>query len=1007
MPEKENWFIVLDLSPDTTDEATIEKALRAKKASWSSTSTQSNLEAKRKAQNYLARVDEIRGVLLDPAKRRKEADEARRILTDLKTRQMAILEEAINNYFQAHPENEYSDRLITSIMKGNPSLKLISREDMVALLEAKGYHAVATAKGTAKPAQAKPLLESSHFDQICSLLRELGNETLYEFLQVDRECSINVLQSTAASLAAEIKRLAKTDDISKLRDMACGHAQAMFKDAQTKAKYDNTLERSRLDEFKMIIEMYGEDSIIQPQELKLYLTKTRAKNIHDDEAMAYLTTICDNRGWKIVPSESAMAVPEQCGLCGQFAKDDASARCWHCGKPYIQPCPQCGKEFPTSRHACPACGLNINDAALAERHLKAGELELTAKRFEAAVTEFKRALQIREHWAKAEEALKEAQSQLAERQKEHQAILRLVAQSLFEQSKPRIAAYSLRFDPNDLTEAKKASEAGLERARRSAEEADRLIRQGQHEAGLDQHLCALGSCADYSPSLRAIKGLPPEAPGELTLTRNGKQIGLKWSASKSRGPIRYLLVRKRNTSPTRYDDGELLRTQSELAAQDERPAPGVCWHYAVFAERYGAYSVRGAAAEPIVLAGEIEELDAQAGDGSVNLRYRLSPEALGLEAWRKPGAAPTRPGDGIAVALSDTCLIDTGLENGKPYGYLIVTRYKSPKAGGADILSDGTRLVLTPMSPPPMLRDLTGSCQNGQIQLSWSPVAAPARLRFYKSAKPCSYKPGQLISLAHADALGEALTPSGDSSFVLPLAGCQGRLYFTPLVYIAETGVIGPSLSLSTIRDVSALAVLRHGKDLACTWEWPEGVPSVRLCLGEARPAQGPDDPQARLLNIPRDLYQRAGLALISNAPEGPCHVTAYACGPQEDYSGGVTRAVAGQQEVRFAYEVVCRKAFLQRKVKEVFVELHSDVAVTLPPLGVYFAANTPPLTAAKGTRILHLTRLELAAGQGRIAIEPSLVPQPGYLKLFFDDPQQALVYRLIPNGNKDKLFVG
>ena len=82
--ERENFYILLGLpfDPPVDDDATIQAAIKKKKQEWSA---QANNPFMKDAARYIKMVGEIKKVMLDPAQRAQEADNARQIKNQKKS----------------------------------------------------------------------------------------------------------------------------------------------------------------------------------------------------------------------------------------------------------------------------------------------------------------------------------------------------------------------------------------------------------------------------------------------------------------------------------------------------------------------------------------------------------------------------------------------------------------------------------------------------------------------------------------------------------------------------------------------------------------------------------------------------------------------------------------------------------------------------------------------------------------------------------------------------------
>ena len=222
----ENYFILLELpfDPPESDTNKINEAIAKKQAQWSR--DQSNPVKKAKASEYLAALEDMKKVMLDPATRKQEAAKAKQI-KDSKAKEL----EAKLSLYRAK-----GDQLSEKDLK-----------QLVKVFGAFGFTADEIKKkfgsGHKKQEKIDPseVLDKTQARNVQNFMQQLDmkNKTLYDFLGLAPSSSCNQLCEVADSMKKKI--LAKGDKTG--RDNAvqslCGLCVVIFKDAASKRKYDN------------------------------------------------------------------------------------------------------------------------------------------------------------------------------------------------------------------------------------------------------------------------------------------------------------------------------------------------------------------------------------------------------------------------------------------------------------------------------------------------------------------------------------------------------------------------------------------------------------------------------------------------------------------------------------------------------------------------------------------------------------------------------------------------
>ncbi len=503
--------------------------------------------------------------------------------------------------------------------------------------------------------------------------------------------------------------------------------------------------------------------------------------------------------------------------------------------------------------------------------------------------------------------------------------------------------------------------------------------------------------------------LPPRAAGpppppSLRVRRQGKGLRLTWEAAPCAGAVTYWVVRKPGSPPVDPSDGTVLDEVRGTRFDDERLPSGTL-HYAVFTVRDGVASRRGATDRPWLIPRPVSGLTAEVGGRRVLLRWKPPQGCTEVEVWRStPGEEAGEPRHRVAVE-GDSAL-DTEVVSGQPYVYEVVPVFPW---GESRERGPGYRIHLTPAPPPPPVIDLAARLDGATVELRWtSPRLPRAGVEIRLCRDLPAGNPGDLISVDRAGRFGPPVA-AGRGAAEVELAE-HGVYYFVPLTVLGETAVVGRAAAVAYVEEVGGLEARAAGPRIVLTWQWPAAAAEVRICYSYRR---YPEDPAAghvhRAVDLDRAGYDEDDGWVLGDAERRRHFFTVFARHPESGlYSAGRRVLVPMGQTPRVAYRVVTRKSLWKRQVTEAHVELTAvdQGCDLLEGLQVVLKERHPPLAADDGVVLTTVGALALEDGAATIAIPDAHLARKGYLKLFFDNPEDAQMVRLRPAA-KEHLRLG
>ncbi len=998
----DNYYIVLELSPDVTDWPTIEGTIESARRKWSHQKVSGNPTQQREAGKWLNQIPTIKAELQDEDSRRKMAGEARRLLAQQDQALHSTLDEFVallsSRAVDASHLKKWKSHLKKSLNKE------VSEDDIRRYLQGRGIQIVSTPQGDAK-SPGRPTLEASIAKEIQEQLTELHHDNLYDFLGMGEQSSTDRLRLRAEAINREIQQKGLTDPVSTMRKGLAGHAQNIFKTDESRARYDATYSLSGMDKFESKLEILALDrnEVLTAEALEPILAAAKAKGIQRDLALEYIEGRAKKRKWKLLLSANSNAQRLRvCGSCRAVAKTPTDARCHNCGRALILPCPQCQTPTPTEDQACSNCGFSTGDRPIVDGLIREAQEHQAAGRFADAKATLATAKGMWPMYSAIHDAEQALTKVAAEQTAATERIEQLVRQNRLEAASTAVdrARRELGVAIAPLVERK--IDDGLARARRMAAEAEALRQRGDNEGAIQKFSDLLRICADFTPAVRALAAIPPPSPSAAYASVDGENVSLQWRAPASKSPLAYRIIRKAHGAPSSEKDGSALAEVNDTRYDDTNVPPGTPWFYAIYSVRGPALSTVAATTGPHLRAADVTELTARGENHRVALQWKAPPNCVSVVVARAEGRVPSSRREGRNVPVSGHSAVDDGLINGRPYGYRVIAQYRDPKTPSGLVDAPGAGILATPVEPPAAVTDLSARLDQGVVLLGWTPPNR-GRVQIRVAAKDPGLRSGHIMSVGESAIAGQPVPESGPGHAQLPMRQ-SGRLFFTPLTVVNETVSVGTSTVITSIENVAKLDSQRQGNTIHLTWRWPPGVQQVLVAWRYDRTPLGPDDPesQARKVRLPE--YQSKGMWSLEKAAQKPHYFAVYARdGDAEIYSSGVNRVEASGSEAVVKYRVGFKRGFFGRKPTQAWLELSCPELDRLPPVKAVLKPNLPPVRDTDGKVIATAGGVQFSGGAARIDLP---VADIGFVKLFFEDSAQARVIRLLP-ASKDQLKLG
>lgn len=367
-----------------------------------------------------------------------------------------------------------------------------------------------------------------------------------------------------------------------------------------------------------------------------------------------------------------------------------------------------------------------------------------------------------------------------------------------------------------------------------------LITQARREASRNEterndekivQLCrqALQICQDASEAKTLLTQLPPGPPSNLQATVRGDVVQLTWDESAS-AETRYLIVRKPHSRPLAAADGEALATIADTRYDDKTLEVGVPTFYAIFADRGGVRSARGALiTKPVMRIQQVQHVTKVVEERRIYLKWEPPPHVHEVIVRRSEGAFPKDSNAGRALfVVNQREASDTQIENGRTYFYSIFSTFRD--YDGALRITTPVRVEVFAQVPPPPIADLklsaTSAGAQRQIYLQWTPPPQ-GDVVILHTQKTVNLHFGQSLPRQELENYGRVLA-TRENQLTQPIKQV-GTHYFYPVVVVQSTGYVGQRQEYFCLNDVTNVRVEDLDHTLRIRWDWPPNCEEVEL----------------------------------------------------------------------------------------------------------------------------------------------------------------------------------
>lgn len=572
------------------------------------------------------------------------------------------------------------------------------------------------------------VIDFRKYKEVEKYLITVKKNSLYEVLGCDNKSSITQLADAVTTVYANLKN--KTTPEGTATDKLLGIAKIIFKNEESKAKYDDYLaiKESVWDQLELR-QSHGIKEISMDEFLSYAEIIKATLKIDIDKVELHLAAGLKEFKIIVVGSEETETKDEngdiidleicpypECGKAYRVYHGTTQKSCPHCGKPLEIVCWNCGGKMPyTSKNkTCPTCHSTIQSKGLFESRM--ADIEKILRQPVASVIDLQSSLanlinavpnykaspngyaakKIGEYERVIADKIKEEETIGENYRKDVKKIQVLINSRYYLQA--HNAVLNLR---NSYGTYNAASTNGLicdiekvlSQAQSHLNNAKAYVAQNNEGMVISSAAKALDICADYNEARLLLQKYPPKAPKTIRQSiSDGNVVRIEWDKSDSANMTTYTIVKKVGSKPTSPSDGTVLDSNLTITFyEDQNIVSATPYYYGVFAERCGVQSNVVVTTVPIIVFLDVTDVQQEIVEEKISVKWECPHNVKAIEIWKKEGPiAPTGIGDGVQLRTDGLKgFIDTQCtyEN----SYLIVCVYES---NGIKKYSRGIRRTL-------------------------------------------------------------------------------------------------------------------------------------------------------------------------------------------------------------------------------------------------------------------------------------------------------------------------
>lgn len=725
----------------------------------------------------------------------------------------------------------------------------------------------------------------------------------------------------------------------------------IFKDEESKTKYDNFLKLEKLGElFSLLTEM--------PEEMKkeAYIAETCIKKIQScfpvyENALAIYNDKAGLTKEPYEPDSGEVNYICSCGMVNRVKSSDIQddkgkmeCKCKSCNAALFVKCVKCSQFIPAVADTCPQCGFNLVASKFFKRYVELARNAIASM----DIAEARKQLVLAKNARPDDSELKSLEKEIDDAARKYEApleeIRNLMNQSLYMQANKWLGEFCAKYPGIKMDDIKAQIDKVLA-------DADRRFSQiGSQADPCGACLDILDIVKDYTKASDFIKGRRPKAVADLNASVSAKsgQAVLQWAGTGERN-ISYRVVRREGASPRNISDGVIvLRDQPVTQYIDTSISAGTVYYYAVFAERFGIYS-EPTPSKACFLLQDLDEkrVHRNAEEGKCAFSWQLPQNCRGVRILRSDrGRADVNPGQGTKLIAE--CAIngytDGTVENGTTYDYRLQCVYS---AETGSVYSEGIVFSMMPDSRPvPVTLVSVRAVSAEAFQVAWDyrHDVRNSIMDLYDIKPGVQVEKGAVYSVEDLVKIGTKVgTVSDISAKSCELRVSQERGYRLCAVVIkGQYAAVGNYISCSTFGkieiDNARSRIKGNELFIYLKKDLPQDITGIRYTVAtkqhdsEPAPWRGIEDVQ-EMTPLPVSAYKADGAIIVGEVPKKVLYISVvgeYRVGEDIYYSEPSKLRLSNMPKPVISYKIAW--GLLGRK-KNVKLIIECDTDTDLPEM--------------------------------------------------------------------------
>jgi hypothetical protein len=819
--EHQNYYLLLELPYDPPEHnyETIKKAIQKKRSLWSR--RLSNAKYRSQAEGFLNKISQMEKDLEDHAFRENEAREAKELKEKEKRQQEKEKFEKLDEIILILSKKGYLTDVEISGIENELGFTAAEINIKIANIRIEKSQ-----EGSGR-AQDRQTLTKEKMKSISDLIDSMISEprlgsipTLYDLLGLPESANEKELHEKASMeyKALSIKGAVQGELVIK-KD-AFSQAMTVFKQKETRMRYDESLSQKRFEKVYQYIKIAGCTGRMEKSVFEEIRNLAVGEGLSEGDAERRIKAVCQMENIIIGPKEEkgpAKNEYRQCGFCGQINKPQGHS-CTKCGESLTVSCRKCKATFPSSDKHCSSCGTSHIALFYQDRYIQRAEWHLLNKDYDSAEEMVEKA---KHYWAEREgihELSEKIRHARRYAQQQLKAVNDLMDERKYYSAKKKLAV--LKRETPFLPGIQELESV----IKRQITSAEALLDKAKVVSGDKQKMAvlleALEECSDCGAAAD-LKKFPPEPPSDVRARIAKETIKLEWASPYEKEDVIYEIYRLQESL-----QAVKIAETSDKSFTDKKTDAGIRYSYYIITRRGGKVSAKSIMSANLMRTSDVDDLRARISEQGIKLSWNPAGKAR-IEVWRKEGSLPEKRGDGTKLSgVKQAEVLDNTIEKNKQYGYLVLVQYED--ALGRPFFSEGTGLMA--VHPTGLAGEIRVDEQRESILFNWEPPQVGEVKIFYSPFPFTKYKKDECWSyLSILKEEGNELVDEVTNGSASKSRDFSGILHVMPVLKLGGCAIIGDSFVLKSVQPVSSIIGQREQSDLILQWNWPEEAQKVTV----------------------------------------------------------------------------------------------------------------------------------------------------------------------------------